>query len=155
MVKFRPATLSDSDNILLWINDEESRKFSLSKDEITAEDHKSWLQSMLANGSHTLLIISNESETIGVVRLDIYPPSYVEMSLTLSPKHHDKAVQTIEAVVAAQGGEKIVTRVIWNDHFRRNAFYSAGFRVDGDNLEMVMIDDSGTPLAIQNDKGGD
>ncbi|WP_306564331.1 UDP-2,4-diacetamido-2,4,6-trideoxy-beta-L-altropyranose hydrolase [Aquabacterium sp.] len=66
----RPATQSDSPELLMWRNQPEVRGNSRTSDVIDPEQHARWLSGVLADPNRHLLIGSRAGKPVGVLRLD-------------------------------------------------------------------------------------
>jgi RimJ/RimL family protein N-acetyltransferase len=86
----RPATELDSRDLFNWRNDPQTRAVSLSTDEVTWENHQSWLTASLANPARHIFLcramLDGAEESIGMVRFDVDDiGSSAEVSINLNP----------------------------------------------------------------------
>ncbi|MFH1096611.1 MAG: GNAT family N-acetyltransferase [Candidatus Desantisbacteria bacterium] len=70
-IELRLATKTDSKDIYLWRNAEETRKFSFTATSISWEEHTKWFEATLSDPNKILLIGEVDGEPIGVIRFDI------------------------------------------------------------------------------------
>ena len=68
---FRPATPSDSDNLLNWRNNPAIRSVSQNAQEIDRKSHEAWLQTTLSDPQRILLIAEYRGKPSGVIRFDL------------------------------------------------------------------------------------
>ena len=60
----------DSENLLRWRNDLETRHNSLNTGEVSPQEHARWFADMLVNYPHQVLIADFDCVSVGVFRLD-------------------------------------------------------------------------------------
>lgn len=70
-VVLRRATIDDCDNVYLWRNHPETRRFSIDAEPITYSEHHSWFDRSLCNPHRILLIAEKQSQPVGVLRYDL------------------------------------------------------------------------------------
>ena len=89
------ARIEDSDNILIWRNDELTRKMSLDTKRIDKKEHEKWFQNSLTNKNITTYIgkLAEESQRIGLVRFIKGEKSTV-VSINLNPCMRGKKLST-------------------------------------------------------------
>ena len=68
-MRVRPANAGDVERIYRWANESEVRRWSLSQDQISWEDHQQWFSSVLADPTRVLFVGEME-EPVGAVRFD-------------------------------------------------------------------------------------
>lgn len=90
----RHATLSDSDDLLLWRNQPEVRANSRTSDVIGREQHAQWLSHVLRDPHRHLLIGSRAGRPVGVLRLD-EQGTVGEVSIYLCPGAHGQGNGTM------------------------------------------------------------
>ncbi len=82
-LEVRLAELSDSDRILQWNNDPETRKNSINQDEISKEDHAKWYAGKLEDPEYLMLVLEKDQTPCGLVRYDLDEHL---ISIVLSPE---------------------------------------------------------------------
>lgn len=80
----RPATIRDSDILLKWRNDLQTRIASHNTSEVQKEDHLKWLAASLENKDRQLMIAEDNNIPVGTVRAD-YTNGVHEISWTVAP----------------------------------------------------------------------
>lgn len=71
ILQFKKAGKADADILFNWINDEEVRVQSLSKNNISYSEHTSWFSKKLADKNCYLYIIYKSNSAVGMIRFDI------------------------------------------------------------------------------------
>lgn len=142
-IALREASADDSDLLLRWRNDELTRRWSLSSDEVTPEDHSAWLSHSLTRPDRYLWL-AMEKEPVGVVRWDERPLDHWEVSITLGP--HARGRGLARSVLAAAeerlidtlGRRPMLVAMVHRDNpASRRLFDAAGY----------------LPFAPENDRG--
>ena len=92
-MKLRKATIDDWKILLEWRNDIETRKNSHNMELVQEEDHKKWLNSVLANENRQLYIGLENGIPAGTVRADWdeKTKSY-QLSWTVSPDFRGQGI---------------------------------------------------------------
>ncbi|MBQ0043362.1 MAG: UDP-2,4-diacetamido-2,4,6-trideoxy-beta-L-altropyranose hydrolase [Lachnospiraceae bacterium] len=67
----RKVTTEDSDIIFAWINDPDTRRFSLNSEAIPRQDHDAWFAKRMADQYCYHYMVMNQDIPVGVVRLDL------------------------------------------------------------------------------------
>ena len=88
-IKIRRATQSDSKSIYDWRNDPSVRSASKNSNELPWEDHEKWIERIISDTDHELLVGEINGIAIGVVRLDKLC-EYSEISIYLVPDSYSK-----------------------------------------------------------------
>ena len=83
-IVLRLATKEDSDLLLEWRNDGETRKESHNTRQIGPDEHAAWLARSLDDRNRKLLIAEENGVPVGTVRADFLQGEW-EMSWTVSP----------------------------------------------------------------------
>lgn len=81
---FREATMADSDLLLQWRNDLQTREASLNSDEVLQGEHQEWLSRVLEDTQRHLYIALHGEKEIGSMRADKTGETY-ELSWTVAP----------------------------------------------------------------------
>jgi len=145
VVKLRPAELSDGARLLEWRNEPTTRAVSLTSEQVSAEDHRTWLASKLADSRCALFIILADADPIGQVRLDRREGELAEVSIGLAPEARGRGVgREALRLAAAEAGDRLGVKVLTarirveNEPSLRS-FAAAGFaevRRQGDIVEL-------------------
>jgi RimJ/RimL family protein N-acetyltransferase len=145
VVTLRPAELSDDARLLEWRNEPRTRLASLTPRKISAEDHRRWLASKLADTRCALFIILADAEPIGQVRLDRIEDELAEVSIGLAPQARGRGTGREALYLAAAAawdrlGVKVLTaRIKADNEPSLRSFSAAGFTEvgrDGDLVEL-------------------
>ncbi len=94
-LSFRKAEMKDAAWLLSLRNDPETRKQSISPEEIAPDKHHQWLKNTLNNPSRLLLIASMANEDLASFRLDQRPDGSIELSWTVAPKFRGKGIGSL------------------------------------------------------------
>ena len=85
MITVRLANINDSNDIFEWRNDADTRKMSHDSAMVTWQTHEKWFDASLQNKDRCLLICVDNTQMIGMVRLDI-AGNDATLSINLNPK---------------------------------------------------------------------
>ena len=88
----RPADASDSEDLLAWRNDPETRANSRSTGPVDAATHQTWLAHALADPNRRLWIAEAAGEKVGthsVIRLE---DGRAEFSITVAPNRRGRGI---------------------------------------------------------------
>ncbi len=109
----RPASINDAKELFLWRNNPDTRRQSLSTDEVPWEVHVAWLQKSLQMPARKLYIAEEGGVPIGTVRADKEGDVW-ELSWTTAPGARNKGfgkAMVLQFVQAQLRGEKIIARI--------------------------------------------
>jgi len=163
-LSFRPATFADSDTLLAWANDPETRRNSFSTGRIGAEEHRRWLVARLEDPCSRIFIAETPGGIpVGVVRFD-QEVGDVRVSVNLAPgwRGLGLAARVIRragsAYLAGRKPLPLVALIRQENHASRAAFSRAGFIEVGRELvkgvEAVrMVRDNRATTAPREDAG--
>lgn len=83
----RAATAHDESLLREWRNDPGTRHLSRTRDPVSAEDHRRWLDGSLGRGDRLLLVVERLDRTpVGVARWDRIDATTWEVSITVAPR---------------------------------------------------------------------
>jgi len=87
------ASRQDSELLLDWRNDPETRRASFHQEAVTAERHRRWLYRVLADRERDLWIAAlADGQAVGAVRLDRVAAGQAEVSLTVAPGWRERGL---------------------------------------------------------------
>lgn len=89
--KFRLATIKDSDILLEWRNDPETRKWSRNTKIIKKKSHVKWLINSLNDSNRKIYILEYKKRPVGTVRTD-WKSGATELSWTVAPEVRGKGI---------------------------------------------------------------
>ena len=123
----RLATEDDLAFLLRLRNDEETRAWSNTREEITAKAHRDWFNKT----TDRILVAEVDNQAVGTVRF-VRHPEKLEMGIVIAPEHRGKGYAKEMISLAAQEAWAPVEAYvrIGNDRSLRS-FKSAGF-IEGD-----------------------
>lgn len=139
MIKLRPATFSDADDLLSWRNDPETRIQSVLIDPISRDVHMNWLSECIFGERpvHTLLIASADSGKIGSIRLGwTIGTDSAEVSITVAPAERGKGYgrQMLIAACSLSDDMTLFATIRRGNIASRKIFEGCGFlQTDEDN----------------------
>lgn len=81
----RAAAADDAELLLRWRNDPLTRANSRNKGEVSADEHRAWLQASLTNPHRRLMVAEQAGRPVGQVRLD-KEGATAEVSVTVAPE---------------------------------------------------------------------
>ena len=139
-IHMRLAAGVDSDDLLVWRNDEKIRKFSSSSSVISGPDHVKWFDSSLANSQRDLLIAEDDIGPLGVVRFD-RNSAIAEISIYLVPTRIGSGAGNGLLLAAEKwlctygpGVEEIRALVLEGNTASNELFRSCGYTKQGNNF---------------------
>ena len=100
----RPATMADVDLLLLWRNDQETRRQSKTTAAVERADHVSWLNDVLANPNCDIRVAEVNGRPVGSVRADRSGDAWV-LSWMVAPEARGKGF-----------GQRIVASIVEDLH---------------------------------------
>lgn len=90
-IRLQPAVADDCKRLWLWVNDPVVRASAFNTDIISFEDHISWFTQKQADPSCVQYIASDmHGEAIGQIRFDTDDSGYVNIDVSVDPKHRGK-----------------------------------------------------------------
>jgi predicted dehydrogenase/L-amino acid N-acyltransferase YncA len=141
-VSLRAVRRSDAELLRAWRNDPETRRWSRSSAEVTAEEHAEWLQRALADDSVRLWIAEAGGSPVGHVRVTPVRPPHAaqveaEVHVNLAPQARGRGlgaallVQAAACALAEPGRTRLCAYVKPEHEASLRAFAHAGFRRSG------------------------
>lgn len=90
---FRKATEKDSEMLLRWRNDIETRTTSLQMEMVKPEEHEAWLEKTLRNPNRLLWIVEEDGQAMGTMRVDTLDgQNGYELSWTVAPEFRGRGL---------------------------------------------------------------
>ena len=136
MIHLRPVTLADADILLEWRNDPVVRAASRSTDEVTAQEHASWLVRMIESPHSWLFIgVDEDDHPVGHTRV-IEEGGLGEVSIVVAPHARGRGLGaqllnlTHNAYAASGGGCELRAFVRTDNASSHRLFLSAGYVAD-------------------------
>ena len=83
----RKIDTEDWDDLLIWRNDEFTRKMFINGGIVNKEDHYSYMDKMSKNNNREQFIFIHDNKKIGTIRIDKLNDEFVEFSYTINPKY--------------------------------------------------------------------
>ena len=88
----RPADASDSEDLLAWRNDPETRANSRSTGPVDAATHQTWLAHALADPNRRLWIAEAAGEKVGTLSVIRLEDGRAEFSITVAPNRRGRGI---------------------------------------------------------------
>jgi RimJ/RimL family protein N-acetyltransferase len=131
----RPVSAADTDLLLKWRNDAQTRRASRNSALVTVAEHEAWLSRMLASQDHVMKIAEVDGTAVAVVRGDRIAQGW-ELSWTVAPAARGQGLgaRILKAFVA--GFEGRLSAVIRRDNVASERMaIAAGFALTGDTSD--------------------
>jgi UDP-2,4-diacetamido-2,4,6-trideoxy-beta-L-altropyranose hydrolase len=135
---FRPASQADRNQLLEWRNAPDTRAASRYTEVVGTEQHKAWLERVLADPDRHLLIVEFEGESAGQIRFDRIGGDRYEVSVSLGREWRGRGLGT-RALRGACGwlwkhtdAVGVEAEVRQENEVSKEAFLNAGFRPAGE-----------------------
>lgn len=129
----RRANENDVDLLFDWANDKETRRNSFCEDEISYETHVAWLNELLKDNNRVQLIMEEDGEPVGQIRLS-FSGDVAEIGYSVEPKKrgcgYGKVMLTLVLEYVRENlpdVKKIVGQVKPSNVASYKAFVSCGF----------------------------
>jgi len=133
-VRLRAATAQDGDRLREWRNDPELVASTFSEHPVEADEHRSWLERVLADSDERMLVAEADGEPVGQVRLQARGEGEVEVHIGLASHARGRGLGTLVLELAAEraaddaAARSLVARVRADNERSLRAFAAAGFR---------------------------
>lgn len=133
-LELRPATADDVEDLLLWRNDDVTRRMSRNTGLVAREDHLKWCASALRDPAKLLLIGCVNGGAVGMARFDLLEPGVWEVSINLNPACRGQGLSrpllaAALAAIALQQPTRVVAEIKPVNAVSRHLFESLGFRL--------------------------
>jgi RimJ/RimL family protein N-acetyltransferase len=145
MLVLRPARDDDEVRLLRWRNDPSTRRASLTRQQISSDDHHAWLARLLNDPDCQLLIIEDEGRPVGQVRFDRVAPDIAVISIGLAVAERGRGLgREALRVARAEGHRRLAVTELRAVVRRGNlaslrAFAAAGFRPVGESADVIEL----------------
>jgi len=83
----RKLESEDWEDLLIWRNDELTRKMSINSGIVKKEEHYSYMEKMTNNNNREQFIFLHNKNKIGTIRIDKLSDDFEEISYTINPKY--------------------------------------------------------------------
>lgn len=87
----RPLQMADSDVILEWANDTNTRKNSFDQNQISKEDHEIWIKKKLSDKNCLYYVCEYNHQSAAFIRLDVLPDGYM-IGINVNPAFRGKKI---------------------------------------------------------------
>lgn len=137
----RGALEKDADMLFAWRNDPETRRNSISQDEIQFSDHVRWLGNQLRSSDSRLEIALLDGVPIGTVRFDWDESREgADISFTVAPEYRGRGYgfQIVAHALRNVRNARITGEVKISNAASRKIFEKLGFRIIDSQGEMLM-----------------
>ena len=131
-LRLRKATMEDAKMLLDWRNDPETRANSFQKDNVSWEEHITYLRTTLADEQTALFVAEVGNEAVGTGRV-VFRQKRYSLSWTVAPQHRGQGVgkRLLAAMIALlPDGVEFEAEVLENNEASRRMAESAGMTVD-------------------------
>jgi RimJ/RimL family protein N-acetyltransferase len=126
----RSATIQDTDLLLEWRNDPETRRASHNTAEVQRDEHISWLSRTLNNPNRRLFVAEEDGVPVGTVRADLSEGVW-ELSWTVAPSARGRGVaKRMVALLAHQISDPIRAEVKAGNLASARIAEDAGMKLD-------------------------
>lgn len=125
-ITLRSAKLEDSEELHVWRNAPETRKYSGDDQAIGLAQHKRWLRGVLADSERRLWIASIVSGPVGVLRFDCCPSSRGTVA--------EISVYRVPGRTGRNWGKALITRGVQAAQVAWPSLRRIDARISGDNL---------------------
>lgn len=132
-IRIRKAVLSDSEMILAWRNDEETRRMSFNQDIVSVEDHNKWFPSSLDMPDRLIYVAEYRGQPMGMVRFCKLDEKKWEISVNLSPLYRGRGLGSkiirsgCDVFLSKRKGLMLIAKTKAFNIASEKAFKKAGF----------------------------
>ena len=144
-VKIRPAEWKDCEIIWKWRNDKTTRRYSFNTEFIPYEKHKAWFENVLRDENRKILMVEEEGNTVGVIRLDINPKNRIaEINISIARPKRGKGLGLLGTRQACKYAfkhlniKKIIAKIKKENIPSLKMFSRAGFDLVEENKTVIM-----------------
>ena len=94
MIKIKIASMRDAQDILMWRNDQSSRKFSFNTKPISKSTHNEWFKKSLKNKNNYYFICYENKNKLGFVKYEQDKNGKYFVSINLNPNFRNKGLSS-------------------------------------------------------------
>jgi RimJ/RimL family protein N-acetyltransferase len=144
-LSLRPATADDSERLLAWRNDPQTRAMAVVQAAVERATHARWLAARLGAADTRLTIAEQDGEHVGTVRLDRHGRDEAELSITIAPAARGRGLArpAIELGVEHARHEwrvaRVTARIRPENTASLHAFAAAGFEPAGEEGGLLVV----------------
>jgi RimJ/RimL family protein N-acetyltransferase len=144
-LSLRPATADDSERLLAWRNDPQTRAMAVVQAAVERATHARWLATRLNDADTLLSIAVEDGEPVGTVRLDRHDRDEAELSITIAPAARGRGLARpaielgVEHAQREWGVTRVTARIRPENTASRRAFAAAGFTTVRDEGDLVVV----------------
>lgn len=148
MIWLKRITMEDTDDVILWRNHKDTKKFFLYQEDISKEEHIDWLKNKVFCGLCEQFIIMDGKKKTGSVYLrDIdYNSKTAEFGIFLNVESRGNGIGKnatnliLEYAFNIVKLEKVFLRVLNFNNTAIEVYKKSGFRLDSAMKQTVIID---------------
>jgi len=137
-ITLRPATPGDSEALLAWRNDPDTRRMSRSTAPVSPAEHGAWYAAALADPGRLLWVGESAGRSAGVVGFRLQQAARWEVSITVAPTSRGVGVGArllaagMARLAAERPGSVVTAAVRAENPASRRLFEASGFRLVGE-----------------------
>lgn len=137
----RAMLSSDSETVLRWRNDPETRRNSINTAEVSPDEHARWFAKVLADQPRRNFMADIDGISIGVVRLDWSEDSEsCDLSFVVAPEYRGRGYgfAIVEHAVQGMQNVRVCAEVKMSNVASRRIFERLGFRIIDSQGELLL-----------------
>jgi RimJ/RimL family protein N-acetyltransferase len=144
-LSLRPATTDDSERLLAWRNDSQTRAMAVVQAAVERATHARWLAARLGDADTLLTIVEEDGEPVGTVRLDRHGRDEAELSLTIAPEARGRGLARPAIELGAEhaqhqwGVARVTARIRPENTASLRAFAAAGFATVRERDDLIEV----------------
>ncbi|HEX5620903.1 MAG TPA: GNAT family N-acetyltransferase [Solirubrobacteraceae bacterium] len=144
-LSLRPATEGDSERLLEWRNDPQTREMAVVQAAVARATHMRWLAARLGAADTLLTIAEEDGVPVGTVRLDRHGSGEAELSITIAPAARGRGLARpaielgVEHARREWGVEHVTARIRPENAPSLRAFAAAGFERVREEGDLVVV----------------
>lgn len=131
----------DSNSLLCWRNDPETRHNSINTHEISRERHDRWFEELLKHHPERVAIAEMNGSPVGVIRLDWSEQNdSCDLSFTVAPEHRGKGVgfRMVQLSIQDLRNARILAEVKLSNVASRRIFERLGFTIIDNQGDLLL-----------------
>jgi RimJ/RimL family protein N-acetyltransferase len=141
----RRATAGDSERLLEWRNDPQTRAMAIVQAAVARAVHERWLAVRLGDADTLLMIVEQDGAPVGTVRLDRHGSDEAELSITIAPAARGRRLARpaielgVEHARREWGVARVTARIRPENTASLRAFAAAGFSTTREREDLVEL----------------